>query len=450
MNQGQARVLWSLALVVAIALAGLMLAGCGQQSPSAPESSDPAPAADPSQTTPDGSSDEVSDPAPTVISMPSAGITLTWWTPEFYSPEAGGGSGEVLLEQIAGFVDAYPDISLHPILKAAHGKGGILDFLRTARAGAPSVMPDVVTIDSTDLPAAVQNKLLQPLDDLLAPELRNDLFPFARSVGQFDGRWYAVQFEADVQHLVYRMDKVQRPPATWQELLSGRAVYIFPAGGRQELVNNASLIQYLGAGGSIDQATRALSLVEQPLREMLTFYRQGLETRLISAEVLNFDTVEDCWPAYLAEEADMSNVLSTRYLVERAALEGSGFASLPTLDGNAVTVSQGWTLAVVATDGAHRAAAVQFVEWMLSPEHNAAWTQAAGRLPTREAALDVWGNEDEYRAFLRSQLAGAVSRPTGTASVQTARLLQQAVRGVLTGAATPEDAVEQALQAAGS
>jgi len=445
-KNGYSRIVWLIGLTVAIGLGGLMAMACIRRS-STPIPSAPAP------TSPEGvpavATATVAQPSPTAAPIPSAGITLTWWTPEFFSPAANGSSGEVLAEQIAAFVTTYPDISVRPLLKAPHGKGGILDFLRTASAAAPSILPDLVTIDTGELPAAVQLGLLQPLDELLSPELRNDLFPFAVNVGRFDKQWYAVQFEADVQHLVYRTTRIRRPPSTWEELLASRATYIFPAAGREGVVNDASLIQYLGAGGTFDQKTHQLLLEEEPLREMLTFYQQGWQWGVIPPQVLTFDSVDACWSAYLSAEATMANVSASRYLAERESLKDSGFAPLPTWDGRVATISRGWALAIVTKDPGRQAAAAKFIEWLLAPEHSAAWTRAAGRLPTRRAALNAWGTEDDYYTFLRWQLEAAFYRPSGPDYMETAQRLQQAVRDVLTGAATPEEAVKRALGTAG-
>lgn len=438
---------FAMAIVVFTALAGLLASGCRQETTPA---SPPAAAVSPSAQMPDATPDDAAEPSPTVLPMPSSGITLTWWTPEFFSPLAGGASGEVVAEQVAGFVAMNPDMGVQPILKAAEGRGGILDFLRTASAAAPSVVPDVVTISTSDLPAAVQNQLLQPLDDLLSAELRDDLFPFAASVGEFDRQWYAVQFAADLQHLVYRRDDVRRVPQTWDEVLSGRASYMFPAGGREGLVNDASLIQYLGAGGVFDMVQGIVTLEEEPLLAMLTFYRRGTERRLIPYEVLVLDDLEACWNGYVTGDADMTHVLASRYLQERRSLPDSSFAAIPTRSGEPVTIGQGWALAIATREPEQQRAAVQFVEWLLDPTNNAAWTMAARRLPARRSALAAWDGDDEYVEFLTGQLEAATFRPSGAGYVEIARLMHQAVRDVLTGVASPEEAAAAAVQALGS
>lgn len=442
-----ARNVWLIALVVMVGLCGLLLAAC--QQPFAPPVPSPSTSPPPQESSVPATA-SAAGPPPATVPVSSAGITLTWWTPESFSAAASGLSGEILTEQIASFVVAYPDIGVRPVLKAPYGKGGILDFLRTARAAAPSVLPDLVAIDTNELPAAVQYELLQPLDGLLSSDLRNDLFPFAVGVGQFGKQWYAVQFQADLQHLVYRTTGVPQPPSTWVELLAGRTKYIFPATGREGVVNDATLIQYLSAGGKIDPTTHQLVLEEPPLRELLNFYRQGLLREVIPSQVLTFDSVEACWPAYVSGAAAMSNAMASRYLAERASLKDTGFAPLPSRDGRVVTVTRGWALAVVTTDPARQAAAAQFIEWLLAPEHNAAWTQAAGRLPARRSALDVWGTGDEYHIFLRWQLESAAYRPGGSSYMDTAARLQRAVSDVLTGQATPDEAVKKALEPAGS
>jgi multiple sugar transport system substrate-binding protein len=443
------RLVYVVSLMIAAALSCLLLCGCREQQASpvaspqaaqsltalAPVKEAAAPGAQPAEGT-----------SPTVVPIPSSGLTLTWWTTESFSPFSADEKGEMLMDQVRGFVAMNPDVSVLPILKAARGKGGVLDFLSTAKVAAPSVLPDVVVIDTSDLPAAVGGQLLQPLDGLLSAELQDDLYPFATSVGMFERTWYAVQFEADVQHLVYRASRAQPAPRTWADMLAGGATYIFAAAGRESLVNDDSLIQYLGAGGKWDAATRQLSLEQGPLLEMLTFYQQGMERRLFPVDLLTYGAVEDCWPAYISGKADMANVLATRFLAERGSLPDSRFAALPSRDGRTITISRGWALAIVSSDAAHRAAAAQFVEWLLMPEHSAAWTQAAKRLPTRRSALAAWG-DDEYVAFLNGQLEAATFRPTGTSYTLAARWLQQAVRDVLNGAATPEEAAQRAVDA---
>ena len=84
------------------------------------------------------------------------------------------------------------------------------------------------------------------------------------------------------------------------------------------------------------------------------------------------------------------------------------------------------------------------LQWM-TPEINAAWNEAAGTLPTRQAALALWDQADPYTAFLQEQLLQAQPRPRVPNYNQVAAALQNAVKAVLGGELTPEEAAAQAM-----
>jgi len=91
------------------------------------------------------------------------------------------------------------------------------------------------------------------------------------------------------------------------------------------------------------------------------------------------------------------------------------------------------------------ALAARLIEWLMTPENLGAWSQAAGRLPTRRTALDLWP-DDAYRQFLREGLERAYYLPPVVGYDRLSRSLQRAVEEVLTGVATPEDAAARATQ----
>jgi multiple sugar transport system substrate-binding protein len=254
-----------------------------------------------------------------------------------------------------------------------------------------------------------------------------------------------IQFEADIEHLIYNTNKIDSPPVTWREVLSDNVVYIFPAGGEGSLVNDAFLIQYLATGGQLlDEGGKPL-LDEDALVEVLRFYKDGLEAEVIPPLVLEFEDLDDCWVIYVSAQAALSNVSSARYLADRGLLKNTAFAAIPTRDGNVVTLSKGWALAIVTKDSSRQAVAAQFIEWLLEPENNANWNLAAGHLPTRQAAFDHLGTEDQYFPFARQQLANVYPRPTDPAYEKIGRALQGAVQDVLQGEVSPEEAAETVI-----
>jgi ABC-type glycerol-3-phosphate transport system substrate-binding protein len=381
-------------------------------------------------------------PTPSPPPAVSSAITLTLWTTEAFSPQDSD-SGQVLAQQWQAFEAAHPNVTIEYVLKKPYGKGGILDFLGTARTAAPTVLPDLAILDTLELYKAAESGLIQPLDDLISSELEQDLFPFA--LRRDDEQLMGIQFDADIEHLVYNTNKIDSPPITWREVLSDSVTYIFPAAGDGGSVNDAFLIQYLAIGGQLLDESGQPALDRDALAQVLQFYQDGLEAGAISPSVLQFDDLDDCWFAYLSVQAAMSNVSSARYLADREILKNTSFAAIPTRDGNIGTLSKGWALAIVTEDPIRQAVAGQFIEWLLEPERNAGWNLAAGHLPTRRTAFDHLATTDPYFPFARQQLEHVYPRPMTSAYEKIGRALQKAVQDVLTGEVSPEEAAETVM-----
>jgi multiple sugar transport system substrate-binding protein len=429
------------ALCLGLLLAAIGLAGCNLLAKPTPPSEEEKPTATivPGEATPSVS------PTPSRPPAISSAITLTLWTTEIFFPTEADDSGQILAQQWQAFEAAHPDVTIEYVLKKPYGKGGILDFLNTALAAAPTVLPDLVILDTFELNEAAEAGLIQPLDELVSSELQQDLFPFARR--SFDGQLMGIQFEADIEHLIYNTNKIDSPPMTWREVLSDSVAYIFPAGGEGGLANDAFLIQYLAVGGRLDDESGKPLLDEDALAQVLQFYKDGLETGVIPPSVLEFEGLDDCWPVYVSAKAAMSNVSSAKYLADRGLLKNTSFAAIPTRDGNIGTLSKGWALAVVTEDPGRQAAAAQLIEWLLEPENTADWNLAAGHLPTRQEAFDYLGTTDDYFPFVRRQLANVYPRPMASAYEKIGRALQRAIQDVLQGEASPEAAAAAAVTA---
>ena len=426
-------------LCLALLLATVGLAGCNllPELSFSPQEEKPTATPVPEEVTPAVS------PTPSPPTAISSAITLTLWTTEAFFPTDDNDSGQVLAQQWQAFEAAHPNVTIEYVLKKPYGKGGTLDFLSTARAAAPTVLPDLVILDTLELDEAAEAGLIQPLDDTVSSEVQQDLFPFARR--SFDGQLMGIQFEADVEHLIYNTNKIDSAPITWREVISDSVAYIFPAGGEGGLVNDSFLIQYLAAGGGLLDESGNPALDNDALVEVLQFYADGLEAGAIPPSVLEFANLDDCWVVYVSAQAAMSNVSSDKYLADRGLLKNTAFAAIPTRDGNVVTLSKGWALAIVTEDSNRQAVAAQLIEWLLEPENSANWNLAAGHLPTRQAAFDHLGTEDQYFPFVRQQLANVYPRPMAAAYEKIGRALQRAVQDVLQGEVSPEEAAETVI-----
>lgn len=431
--------------ILFIILAILITSTGGCRAPSAPSNSPapeptniPTPTAPPPTPTPEATS------SPTLPLLPIT--SLVWWTPEDHAPEplSDALGAQMLEQQIQAFSQQPDGLKIHVILKKPFGKGGILDFLRTASAAAPSVLPDLVTIHSDELAIAARAGLLYPLDELIPTEIQDDLFPFALQAGQVDGQLFGVQWDADVEHLAYDGRAVATPPKTWEELLTSELTYAIPGAMVEGRVNDHFLIQYLGANGHFDLAAEP-PIEETALRRVLDFLASARQSGRIPEFVLSLPDADACWDALVEGKVHMAQVNASRFLSERTEFDWVRFATTPTWDGRTITVSHGWMLAIAARDPERRTRAAQVIAWLLRPEHVGPWTRASHRLPTRRAALAHWGDDDPYVPFIRRQLETAIPRPHDESFAAISRALQWAERQVISGNATPDQAVSEVL-----
>jgi ABC-type glycerol-3-phosphate transport system substrate-binding protein len=386
--------------------------------------------------------------ADTTPAAPST-ITLTIWTTETFSPTQAITSGQILAQAVESFEANHPETRVEFNLKKPYGKGGILDFLLTTEAVVPALLPDLVLIDVDELSTAIQAGIVQPLDDLIPPELVTDLYPFARGASTFDGQLYALQFQANLDHLAYNAGQLTVPPRSWPGVLSNPGPYTFPAGGQAGLVNDDFLTQYLAVRPwPSDGDPDGTFLEADSLTAVLQYYQDGVSRGVFPTDILNYHTTDDSWRNYLAGEAILTHVSAHDYLADRDQLPSTAMAPIPAINGVGAPISRGWALALIASDPTRQSLAVDFMTQLMSPQTNADWNRAAGYLPTRQGALALWDEEDSYTRFASQQLQTAQPRPRLDNYTQVAAALQEAVESVIAGSATPEEAAAQAIDKA--
>jgi maltose-binding protein MalE len=441
----------SLVLLLLFLLAGMLLSGC-----------DLLPAT-PTTQPGDGSGglDETSfPPEPTARPSPAeatpgspTAITLTMWTTESFSPTQAITSGQILAAQVAEFEGDHPDVRLEFLLKKPYGRGGMLDYLLVTSPVVPELLPDLAILDVNELAAAVQAGALQPLDNLISPELVADLYPFAREVALFDGQLWGLQYRAELNHLVYNTGKLTVPPRSWPGVLSSPGIYAFPAGGQGGLVNDSFLVQYLAVRPwPVESDPDAPFLDVDSLTAVLQFYQDGVSRGVFAPQILDYQTVDDCWSAYVAGEADLAHISAHRYLMEGDALPNAAVAPIPAINGAGPPLTQGWALVLVASEPERQSLAVELMARWIAADTNASWNRAAGYLPTRQSAASILaeiaeaGGADSYMRFVNQQLQTARARPRLPNYAQVAAALQEAVEDVLSGAAMPEEAAARVVE----
>lgn len=388
---------------------------------------------------------------PGAINETDEEITLTLWTIEEFSPEAEGETGNFVSTALQAFRRANPDIKIDLIIKKLSGKGGMLDFLRTSKDVAPSIVPDVAVLDSTDLNQAYASGLIQRLDGKLDRSIVQDLLPAARRMGTIDNQLVGVPLGLEMEHTVYNTLVFESPPLLWSDVLSANTRYLFPARGVNGLVNDHTLAQYFSAGGRLVNDQGAPVIDEAVLRSVLNFYQQAVDNGTLDPLILDAATTEELWPTYVERQAGIAQITVRQYLADRELLTNTVVGPLPVQSSqNSPTLVIHTRALVLVTDSQNlrrQAAALNLIEWFMSTSNNITWNQINGSIPTRDTAFQRTANNDPYWQFLSEQLNRARAQPGFTGYDRLGRILQQAVVQVINGEATPEEATATAIDA---
>jgi len=371
-------------------------------------------------------------------------VTLTLWLPEDLNPYEDRPGADLLAQHLADFRAAYPDLQVQVIVKKSRGRGGLLDFLRTARAAAPSVLPDLIVLDEADLQVAAQTGLIQPLNDVLLNEMPSDLFPFATELGRVGDQTFGLPLTAELEHLAHAPESLEAPPLSWNDVLSAAIPLVFPAAGRNDSVNDFTLVQYLGAGGRLMDGEGNPTIEEEPLVAVLDFYAQATATGVISPLlVLSLGDAEACW-AHFQAEGGLTVVNSRRFwtTTDRTAEP----VPIPTREGHPVALTEGWVIALVTANPEAQQRAMALATWLLDPAWYGAWTQSTGYLPVTRSGLAAWSIPETQRETLTAILEGARAPLPAALRSRVGPPLQAAVEAVLQGRQSPREAAARAVQ----
>ncbi len=389
-------------------------------------------------------------PSPNPESPPSPQVRdIVWWTPIWFSPRSQTPAGEFLAQRLARFQEAHPDLRVVVRVKPPYGRGGIKDYLLGAYKVAPSILPDVVTIDMGDVRTFASLGIFQPLETLLPPEEVERFYPVAREGGTVDGHLLALQFEADVYHLAYKQTAFNAPPpSTWEALLNGGIPYYSILFTTEDEASDVVLLQYAAAGGTLPYEGKP-PLDEQALLNVFNFYDQAYRRGILPEESTHALKEEDVWTALLEGKAPMVDTRARVYVHKGIQEATVAAAPIPTWDGKPRALARGWGLGITTAVPERRAAAVDLLRWLLSEETLGPWSQKAGYIPTRGDILRAWSAPAQYTTLMDQLLQGAYPYPPVGNLPLLRHALAVGLHTLLVEGNAPEVAVQKAVEVYG-
>jgi multiple sugar transport system substrate-binding protein len=323
--------------------------------------------------------------------------------------------------------------------------------------------PDCANVDSFTIPLFVSQHVLQPVDRYISKAQLADLFPYVRRVMTGpDGHVYAWWWSTDLRVLYRRTDLVPRAPRTWDQLIADAKAaerkdpkvdgYLFN-GGRWEATTFDNLGYFWMQGGRLlGPGGRPVFADGANGRDMLNvfrFLRRAITSGATPTRVTTFNTYDEMSTA--AEAGSVATFLGGSFQwptmqseLPKAEFKKWAVSELPgPRAGETATGTGGCTLAAISKDPQKVAACMDIARSIYAGKGNT----VTGELPTSRhlfATLKAF-QAPIYKTFRRF-LADARPRPGEAIYPSLSNELQIAIGRVLTGSATPA----QALQTAGS
>jgi len=367
-------------------------------------------------------------------------VTLRIWVPPEFDPAGDSPAGAIFQSRLDEFATRKPNVDIEVRSKNVDGYGGILDTLATASAAAPLALPDLVALPRHALETAAEIGVLYPYDGLTTVLDDPDWYDYARQLSHWQNATFGIPFAGDVLVMAYRPEIVPEPPVDWAASLTITSTLSFPAADINAIY---TLAQYQSLGAPFVGENEQPFLDVVHLTNVFSYYQQASMSELMPFWLTQFETDAQSWEAYGDSQADMAITWASRYL--QTALADTSAHPIPTHDGAAFTLADGWAWALTTNNPDKQLLTAQLAEFLTTSEYLASWTAAAGLVPPRPSATAAWIHKPSQT--LVNQIApGAHLIPSLDLVTVLGPILQQATVSVLKAEADPTIAAETAVE----
>lgn len=366
------------------------------------------------------------------------------------------------------FAKEHPDWKLE--LKIIPGNQTTQEQARLLEAARVGRAPDCANVDSFVVPQFIQQGALKPIDEYFTQEEMDNLYPFVRDVvvGD-DGKMYAYWWATDLRLLYRRTDLVPEAPKTTDELIKAALAakekdpkvdgYLYN-GGRWEGTTFDNLAYFWSQGGKLVDDEGNPVFGEGKNREymlnVLEFLKETVDSGASPQRVATIQNYDEFQAA--AQDGTVAMFLGGdfQYPALKESLPPEEFKKwevtadpvIPTLNpgDEPATGTGGWTMGAFSDDPEKVEMCMEFTKDVFIGEGN----RVTGQLPTRPELFDKYDTFDDpiYDTF-REGLKDGQARPGFAVYPRISNQLQIAVGTVLTGEATPEQALDRAASEIG-
>ena len=400
------------------------------------------------------------------IGYPGAEIELTW------QPNPGQSLTSTvpaliddLTAKLTAWVEAHPNVKI-TVLGTT---GSINDFMTKLRLdAAQGNAPDLAAVDSFVMP--LYREYGRDISDV-AQRLGidyNDYFPFIKEEVLVGNELRALWFTTDARALYYRKDIIDTPPATVDELIDvakrvsqerGMTGFIYVGGRGEGSINNLWGL-YWCQGGEITNPDGTMAIDKEPNKtymiNLFNFVKRTIDEGITPVSVVNYDG-----DLNMVGDAAAGNVAmflgNTAMINQMRAVMGEEFdrlwaiAPTPVMEAGQVSTCSagGWTNMVFSRDELHRVLAAELAIALYSSDEAAeTFLPIESSMPCLLQQYEKFDfiKSDPYYVQIVDYLETANTRPAVEAYNIISVEAQVALGNVITGAATPEEAVEAIIR----
>jgi multiple sugar transport system substrate-binding protein len=335
------------------------------------------------------------------------------------------------------------------------------------QAAAKGNAPEISQVDSFWVPNFTED--LQPVNDAI--DNPDDWYGFVKDVVVQDGDWKAVWKNTDCRALYYRQDLIDKyndgdPPKTWDELISvGKKIkdgedmngYMYN-GGKWEGSTFDNLAMFWAQGGDLVDDSGAPVLDESSNKEALlnvfNFFKRTIDSGVTPQRVANINDYALLREAALNGETAMFlggnwQISVIKQKTDEETWSNWKVSKIPQMSEDiSSTGTGGWTAGVFTDDDALKSAATDFAALYTDKENMGEYCKAGGYLPTRKSVFEEvsFFSEDPYMQQFKKLLQNGRARPGYPIYLTISSEWQVAMGKVLTGQASPEQAVNRMIQ----
>ena len=325
---------------------------------------------------------------------------LVVWIPEEFSILDDSPASLLLKQRIEDFERQNPGMVVTVRVKASSGTGGILNSLKNTKIAASTALPHLVLLPAADLPDAVAQQLILPVEDFSQHNNPATYFNYAQEMANHDGVAYGFPFVGDALVGVASENMGDVNFTSWDEIRAEKEPLYFAANNPQA---SLTVSQYLSTGGALEDEQGHATFAADSLMIVMNAFDLNTRNNIFSDSFATLNTSEDVWSLF--ENGEANWVINWASKALQSDLPQLQIFQLPSLGTEAYVSANGWVWTIVNSDNLMNDTLSAFIAFLNDPEFLAEYSQAAGYLPVMPDSLSLYEDDGSLNRLSNILLA---------------------------------------------